>query len=136
MPTLIKVNYKVAKALKDAGYPQEVVSQCEESTDVLLSDDPGTYLSYAFAKKNGYLDTQYLIKNNVEYCVCPSFLEAWVWLSVEKGIGIDALHVKTINGEVAWRNGNILDLIPPFYGSPEELIMCEIRDMVDKGLIK
>lgn len=84
-----RVSFKVAKAVEQAGYKQDVNDENEDEIYVVFSDEPDNPITYQSAKIQGYLRQSYLNKRGIEYCFCPTYLEVWLWLWREKKIHID-----------------------------------------------
>lgn len=122
-----RVTFEVAKALKDAGYPQEYCN--------CYLDENGNRLTYV----------TYNIK--IIYA-CPTYLEVWLWLWREKKYRIllsasnqrwDEVHgvVDGVNGivETSWHRG-----LPGYdatdhranHTDPEKAIIAAIEYLVDK----
>lgn len=91
-----RVPFNVAKALKDAGYPQTL----EEDYDVGYAITKVTYQEYDSFDGTWYTYTASpgidLIFNNKnfypencgEFCVAPYYLDVWLWLWREKKINV------------------------------------------------
>lgn len=84
-----KVSFKVAKAIKEAGYPDTFITdENENQIYVLFSDEPYNYLTYQSASIQGYLNEWYLTRLNIEWYFAPTYLEVWLWLWREKKINV------------------------------------------------
>lgn len=130
-----KVSFEIAKALKEAGYPQAVNEEDSGRVDVVFSNEPDNYLSYEGAEIQGYLKDQYLEKHNIEYCIAPTYLETWIWLWNEKEITIDVDtdYFNDGNGARCFVNETHEECIG---NSPEEAIVTAINYLVEHNLIK
>lgn len=112
---LNRVSFKVAKAIKEAGYPQGNGQYYAEDGLIVTKDK----------------DTKFLCRYYI-----PSYIEAWLWLWREKNIQISpskGLALSKINDQ--WEN-----LIPrklwKDYTDPEEAIIAAIKYLVTNNLIK
>lgn len=103
-----RVSFKVAKALKEAGYPQE---NCDE-----------------YLNKYGAIDF-YLGHNTAR----PTYLEAWLWLCREKRM---LLSIQEFCGEWNVYSPQAHGHIAEHYADPEEAIINAIDHLVDNNLIK
>lgn len=124
-----RVSYKVAKSIKEAGYPLErfqTVSrkQFEAGHGYKYSTDESFYSespSVLHPEDNNTIDIYY----------CPTYLEVWLWLWREKKIGID----------VSFLDNKKVCSINPYYraielNDPEESIITTIEYLVDNDYIK
>lgn len=113
-----RVSFKVAKSIKEAGYPQifnsKIYSWYDNSEALFqpLSEVP----LREYHEKKGI-------------CIAPTYLEVWLWLWCEKDICIEVKDncyhtvAKVMNKR--------------FYGdNPEEAIITAIEYLVDNDLIK
>lgn len=103
-----RVSFKVAKALKEAGYPQMSKIGYREGESLISYQIPG-----------------------VEFYVIPTYLDVWLWLWREKGIktSIDMAHNTMTNiGKDYWLTDNNSD--------PEDAIIAAIDHLVNNNLIK
>lgn len=133
------ISFKVAKAIKEAGYPQEY---CSEQSGYTLSNmryrvysernltwyeyqaEPGKFLS--IDKDYDYLD------NYDKICVAPTYMEVWLWLWREKKIEIEILH-----DGVGLTSQIRIQGRPEFFNKdPEEVIITAIEYLVKNDLIK
>lgn len=120
-----RVSFKVANALKESGYQQEL--------------NEGT----AFYAENGLMDvydSELYELFDPMYCTAPTYLEVWLWLWREKKIFIKvhAIH-KGFNYQIleyqdGWKSYGIVDSTS--YSDPEEAIIAAIEYLVDNNLIK
>lgn len=107
-----RVTFEVAKALKEAGYPQ--------IGDYWYSD-------------NGGLSDDWIPE--MMYCAAPLVTDVWLWLWREKGISIDIEHLigndfaNFVLGRRILTNGQ-------YQTDPEEAIEAAIKYIVDNGLLK
>lgn len=81
------VTFEVAKALKDAGYPQDIsqTSQGYSINSFGYYDEPYDYDaldSYHHTSPGEllYFDDMCEFQEGCEYCVAPTYLEVWLWL--------------------------------------------------------
>lgn len=101
-----RVSFKVAKAIKEAGFPQE-----------------GKVYYDAFGNL-----ADYKTKIGIEFFERPTYMELWLWLWREKGIKLQ----NGFNSVYIWPMGvSIGD-----YEDPEEAIISAIEHLVDNDLIK
>lgn len=121
-----RVSFKVATALKDAGYPQELNDKNEyystnidkENPDCEITDEPFTPYSFETSV--------------YEYYVAPTYLDVWLWLWREKGIRLPiGYHKETF---VVVDETNMIE----FYSKndPEESIEKAIDYLIDNKLLK
>lgn len=117
-----RVSFPVAKALKEAGYPQEL----KEGT--------------IFYAENGLMDKYdsdlYELFDPM-YCVCPYTMEVWLWLWREKKISID---VDYLHG-IFWGTFTFGEYVKnddgePEHADPEDAIVSAIEYLVKNNLIK
>lgn len=114
-----RVLFKVAQALKEAGYPQDY----GEGT-LYFAEDAKQYL---------YDSELYPFYGEV-FCVCPTYLEAWLWLWREKKIKVSLeLSCRTLTSINADYWIGDIDNIPK---DPEEAIIAAIDYLCDNDLIK
>lgn len=111
---LKRVSFKVAKSIKDAGYPQGPLPFYDISGDLW---------------EDGISDHFYFP------CFAPTYMEVWLWLWREKRFPIDAECMEKLQKEVApnmWENG----ILTERYDDPEEAIISAIDHIVENDLIK
>lgn len=104
-----RVSFKVAKVLKEAGYPQEDLSECYQ-----YPEDNSAIPLACFACK-------------------PTYLEVWLWLWQNKNIHIELLDSKITTQCYASINDSKDTFL---FASPEEAIIAAIEYLVDNNLIK
>lgn len=109
-----RVSFEVAKALKEAGYPQNA--------------DEGVEHWYC---QDGGIDTN-LIDDPI--CSCPTYLEAWLWLWREKKISI--YPEECLDKWAVFELGSNHSREGYIYNDPEEAIITAIKYLVDNNLIK
>lgn len=126
-----KVSFNVAKAIKEAGYPQ-VLEYWK-----YLEDNTYWYYPDGKLEKKGnvpdYIDISKLT-------FAPYIMEVWMWLWREKGLFIKVYPVVDkfsfsilFIEDDAWENcGNIISE----YVDPEEAIIAAIEYIVNNDLIK
>lgn len=106
-----RVSFKVAKAIKESGYPQK--GSWYYSPDGRIGDVEPDDVDFA----------------------APTYLEVWLWLWREKNIPIDIEYLidnKVVNfvlGERVFINGE-------YETDPEKAIIAAIKYLVDSNLIK
>lgn len=125
-----QVSFKVAKAIKEAEYPQDVEFW------KYLEDNTYWYYQNGMLEKKGnisdYVDERKLI-------FAPTYLEVWLWLWKEKKIYIDIAHYYNSDEITVWdTNYKPIDCIDCFnkYTNPEDAIAEAINRLVDNDLIK
>lgn len=104
-----RVSFKVAKTIKEAGYPQCITGI-------------GTSLWYT---ENGEF-TDGCLKD--AYIICPTYLEVWLWLWREKKFSID---VDCYNCDKWTTDVNGIE-----FDDPEKAIIAAIEYLVENDLIK
>lgn len=103
-----RVSYRIAKAIKKAGYPQE---DCDGYLNKYGAVD--AYLGYNIAR--------------------PTYLDVWLWLWGEKRIEIEVLN-DGIGGLLAQIR---IQSRPSFFKKdPEEAIIAAIEYLADNNLIE
>lgn len=111
-----RVSFKVAKVIKEAGYPQRFIS------------------SFGWYNKEGKsFDSSYdlpLSEKDDEY-IAPTYFEVWFWLWCEKKITVE-LTVLT-NNKVCPLSKDV-----PYeeYNDPEEAIIAAVEYLANNNLIK
>lgn len=117
MSKLKRVSFKVAKAIKEAGYPQdETEYKYTKSGNVFVPKNRGEEEKYAV-------------------CDAPYVTDVWLWLWREKNIYID------IDADYEGRAYALIKSLPKIFGIskanyPEEAITKAIGYLVDNDLIK
>lgn len=121
------VSYEVAKALKEAGYPQEY--------DVF----GGTTCHY---KNENTIQHHSMIGlyEDIE-CAAPTYLDVWLWLWREKKIRIETgdMGIYKIYDATEWVDNygyHLIDLSNNVLNDPEEAIVKAIDYLVENNLIK
>lgn len=109
-----RVSFKVAQAIKEAGYPQY-------NTNVLDGYDI-----------LGKPTTIYSSAEKCEY-IAPTYIDVWLWLWREKRI---KLSVEPNEDETECYTKDLGKLISNFGSDPEEAIESAIEYLVDNDLIK
>lgn len=113
-----RVSFKIAKAIKEAGYPQEY-------DGIICSFDMPYY------NKEG---EQFVprVANKERFATCPTYTDVWFWLWREKKIRI---HIKDFYGGL-----DVSESLSSYnsvnYSDPEEAIIAAIEYLVDNDLIK
>lgn len=108
-----RVSFKIAKALKEAGYPQD-------NCDIWCQVPPK------------YQDIDRKVAQ-------PTYLDVWLWLWREKGIYIDIESSLAGNSSYfIWLEKEIkpVNINEIQNGSPEEAIIAAIEYLVNHNLIK
>ena len=121
-----KVSFKVAKAIKEAGYPQD------NHTAIYLEDGSCIYTG-------GLLDTGSSI-----YYKIVSYIEVWLWLWQEKGIKLEVHHPIDLDKpnffdeeRVYCATGyDVAYADECEYANPEDAIVAAIDCLVENNLIK
>lgn len=122
-----RVSFKVAKVLKDAGYPQELNDKNEYYSTNIDKDNP----DYEITDEPF---TPYSFETSVyEYYVAPTYLDVWLWLWREKKIHIDIDNDCygvgcTSFDDTSFEEHNTSD--------PEESIIAAIEHLCENNLIK
>lgn len=111
-----QVSYKVAKALRDAGYPQGKTLYRYVTCDV------DTY------KEGEIIDAFYEVWASNNVIDAPLALDVWLWLWREKMFSIDVDCYNCIKWAT---NINGIE-----FNDPEEAIIAGIEYLVDKKLLK
>lgn len=109
-----RVSYEIAKALKEAGYPQANNDLYYNENGTIRCCSPHTFtVTYA----------------------CPTYLDTWLWLWREKKIQIVAEPRTTVRCYIkAPFYGLPLELAQSFY-DPENAIIAGINHLVKNNLI-
>ena len=100
-----RVSFEVAKAIKEAGYPQN---------------------SQVMYKENGALTTSFIRYSNT--CAAPTYIDVWLWLWREKKIWIQVRHM----GNGNWFRCYVTE---QDFSDPEEAIIATIEHLVEHNLI-
>lgn len=117
MSKLKRVSCKVAKAIKEAGYPQEYSKNPFYTCEGLLKDITNVHLS-----------------DKIElFCSAPSYLEVWLWLWREKGLSIEV--IKDSCGDCIVLYGGCLEDAKEAEDL-EEAIIAAIECLAENDLIK
>lgn len=117
MENLKRVSFNVTKAIKEAGYPQEKLT---DKVYLVNCDKEGKLAHYNSA----------LFYDCV---VAPTYLDTWLWLWREKNIKIDIDYcinkcaIFDITQEVIYART---------FNDPEEAIIAAIEYLVDNKLLK
>lgn len=110
---LKRVSFKIAKAVKEAGYPQDY--------EAFYSNDGELHVNMSYEYKT------YMYKNQIGYSA-PTYLAVWLWLWREKNIRIHPAYKSVTIMPL----GTLLDCS----NDPEEAISAAVRYLVDNDLIK
>lgn len=122
-----RVSFKVAKAIKEVGYPQNKYKNFFVEKD---------YNSFRIG--NLYEPCNMEISSEVPFITAPTYLEVWLWLMREMKIHIDiSTHFDSIKGyyniAIICCNGLYKSIEAE---DPEEAIIAAIDYLVDSNLIK
>ena len=113
-----RISFKVAKAIKEAGYPQK------QTEYVYVTKDIDTF-------KEGELIDAFLDNWAAENVVdAPYVLDVWLWLIREKDINLSPIYW---NSDKSW---HVPSFIKDRCNDPEEAIISVIKFLVDNDLIK
>lgn len=115
-----RVSFKVAKTLKESGYPQ-------------------IFIDYAYYEDNKLHGTEDPYNNcHTIIAYAPTYLEVWLWLWQEKCIKIDVTTYfdsvkgyKSLATILCYKNTYSIER-----DTPEEAIIAAIEYLVDNDLIK
>lgn len=116
-----RVTFKVAKAIKNAGYPQDEIN----ITKIGWYNQAGIYTTELPFLWEG---------DDMFVAIAPTYLEVWLWLWREKRFPIDAECMEKLQRKIAyniWENG----ILSERYDDPEEAIISAINYLVDNNLI-
>lgn len=107
-----RVSFKIAKAIKAAGYPQYPLIPAYQD-DVIKE----------------FIEKREDICDDVPTYACPTYLEVWLWLWRKKKIAVEAdyslQHGYWINGGICGES----------FEDPEDAIIEAIEYLVDNDLI-
>lgn len=145
------VSFEVAKALKEAGYPQEgncdkyATEQCKgryifytQNPDCTSKYDDNDLYDFEVGE---YIDHEMYSVSVAHSAVAPTYIEVWLWLWREKGIRFDVEDLWDAEFSYPERgcasNTNQLGgICTPEVSDPEEAIIAAIEYLVDNNLIK
>lgn len=129
------ISFKVAKAIKEAGYPQDKSEYNEGYAiskvyyDVYSSRDDRWYPSSAdTGHRLSFDDDYYYPEDCGEFCVAPTYLDVWLWLWREKKIWIQVRHM----GNGNWFRCYVTE---QDFSDPEEAIIAAVKHIVEQNLI-
>lgn len=111
-----RVSFETAKALKEAGYPQENNRICYSEIGDLITISGNTNLDFS-----------------TDFLAAPTYLDVWLWLWREKGIAID---VKEFDGEWDSVFVHAYSYVSTPKTDPEEAISTAVDCLVENNLIK
>lgn len=122
-----RVSFEVAKAIKEAGYPQ---GNTQGQYAQMTYYDNGLQREI---KEGDYFGEFIILGIDV-----PTYLDVWLWLWQVKGIHIDIVSSKLGTQMDIWdsEQHNIMGDNTVFYNSPEDAIEAAIKYLVDNDLIK
>lgn len=113
------VSFKVAKAIKKAGYPQGQEEHAYRSNgEIYIFEDMFDHIP--------------------DYCCdAPTYMEVWLWLWREKRICINCKLDKYNLLPMWWcTNEDDINYNTPNFNDPEEAIIAAIEYLVENDLIK
>lgn len=114
-----RCSFKVAKALKEAGYPQD-------NSDYLYDKDG------CFASR---LDYESWGIRTWDKIAMPTYIDVWLWLWKEKDIRIEVKNRQcSLGGSLIYHKGKYIAEI--FCDEPEKIISVAIEYIVDNNLLK
>lgn len=119
-----RVSFEVAKALKEAGYPQGNENMIY-LTKPCCGVNPGHITSWEVMSHRD------IGKN---FVVAPTYLEVWLWLWREKRKWIEIVFSEDEDGWTFMQNPSPCDC--GLYNDPEEAIIAAIEHLVTNDLIK
>lgn len=126
------VSYEVAKAIKEAGYPQDNVKYIHKVKSFPM------YYNGDYVPDYEYFYLNYISDFDFQLCVAaPTYVEVWFWLWRTKKISINIDHLHGIfwgantYGEYV-KNGDG----KPEHNDPEDAIMDAVNYLVDNKLLK
>lgn len=133
-----RVSFEVAKAIKEAGYPQDKSEYnngyaiSKVTYKVYSSRDDTWYSNSADTGRMLTFDDDYYYPEDCgEYCVAPYYMDVWLWLWREKRIEIEIL-----NDGVGLTSQIRIQGRPQFFNNdPEEVIIAAIDYLVNNDLI-
>lgn len=111
------VSFEVAKALKEAGYPQDI--NVIDGYDIHGEET----VIYSSSKKCEY--------------IAPTYLEVWLWLWREKKIDLSIIGQSIDKWAVSIFTGDVIATeVLLNFTDPEEAIKQGVKYLVDNDLIK
>lgn len=115
-----RVSFEVAKAIKEAGYPQWSVEEADDNKK-------------AYDFEGELWPIRYFDQNPQDYYSSPYAKDVWLWLWREKKKDIDILRYLCYYGMKAFIhiNGELKG-----FNDPEDAIIEGIEYLVDNNLIK
>lgn len=116
-----RCSFKIAKAIKDAGYPQELKE--------------GTIFYCENGLKDKYDSELYELFDPM-YCVCPYIMEVWLWLWREKDMKLLFYPTYKEDSSYSYIQGLSIPFNKEEYNDPEVAIIAAIEYLVDNDLIK
>lgn len=119
------VSFKVAKAIKNVGYPQGNTDKC------YLTADHNQFYKEGQIVYNEEGEWTVLTKNLADI---PTYMEVWLWLWREKNIKLSLEP----NDDLAecYNSKDFGHLISKICNEPEEAIIAAIEYLVDNNLIE
>lgn len=114
------VSSKVAKALKDAGYPQDYADGAKAYTE----------------------DGSVCITRDEESLAYPTYMEVWLWLWRKKGFFVKVMPIRDVfNAQILERTDGEwhswgMAVSPSEFTDPEDALIAAIDYIVDNNLIK
>lgn len=122
------VSYKIALAIKRAGYPQGNTDKC------YLTTDHNHFYKEGQIVENEDGEWSVLTKNLADI---PTYIDVWLWLWREKNIQIHNCTNDTIIRLVDVKPYRTIYLFYNAYGKdPEEAVITAIEYIVNESLLK
>lgn len=113
-----RVSFEVAKALKEAGYPQDYIETW-----------------YYGDKKIHHIDDPY-VESITRLFRAPTYIEVWLWLWREKKIYLNTDTTKKDIVCIYWDSTIIHEIKDMKIADPEEAIVIAIEYLVTNNLIE
>ena len=139
-----RVSFKVAKAIKEVGYPQDpncdkyVTEPCKgryiwytPNPDYTSKGDDDDLYDFEVGE---YVDHEMYNVSVAHSVVAPTYLEVWLWLWREKKKCIEVCFSLDEGNWTFMQNPSPCDC--GLYNDPEEAVIAAIEYLVDANLIK
>lgn len=139
-----RVSFKVAKAIKEAGYPQVCNSPCYITEDCTKKYDADYDGDMPIIEKEEYNEGQYIDifgyideECNPPRCYAPTYIDVWLWLWKKKNLYIDIVSYNSCVVVSVWgKNTEKISENIEYYSDPEEAITEAIEYLVNNDSIK
>lgn len=143
-----RVSFKVAKAIKEVGYPQVYNSPCYVTEDCIKEYDRDYDGDMPIIGEREYTEGQYIDRFSYRdeecdppRCYAPTYLDVWLWLWREKNIqfavnGICDCHKRTMYVGCDCCTLQLGGITTEESNDPEEAVIKAIEYLVDNNLIK